>query len=165
MSRFKFRLATLKKLREAVRDQRRAELGEALRADAVFEEQLAALDRAMWSMLEECRAASGPGPVDVDRLTQAHLHSLLLEGQKQFLEHHRRRLAEEIERRRQSLAQADREVKILDRLEAKQAERCRRRELQQEIRQLDEVGVRQTLSASDRADQEILLAADEESRT
>jgi hypothetical protein len=53
----------------------------------------------------------------------------------------------------------------LDRLEAKQAERCRRRELQQEIRQLDEVGVRQTLSASDRADQEILLAADEESRT
>jgi len=164
MSRFQFRLATLKKLREAVRDQRRSELGDAIRADAILEEQLLALDRAMQSMVEECRAACGPGPVDVDRLTQAHLHSLLLEGQRRFLEHHRRQLAEEIERRREALAQADREVRILERLETKQAQRWRRRQLQQEIRHLDEVGVRQAVSGLDTTGHETVIASEEEPR-
>ncbi len=163
MNGFKFRLATLKKLREAIRDQRRAELGEALRAEAILEEQITALDRAMQSMLEECRAASGPGPVDVDRLTQAHLHSLLLEGQKRFLEHHRQQLAEEIQRRRDVLAQADREVRILERLEAKYAHRHQRRQLHQEIRHLDEVGMRQMASRTSSASEEPFPAAQEES--
>ncbi len=149
MSTFKFRLATLKKLRESVRDQRRTELAEALHADAVLEEQLTALDQALGSMVQECRAASGPGPVDVDRLTQAHLHTLLLEGQKRFLQHHRDRLAQEIQNRRQALAKADQDVRILERLEAKQADRHRRQIFQQELRQLDEVGVRQIASTSE----------------
>lgn len=162
MSVFRFRLATLKKLREAIRDQRRAELGEALRADTVLEEQIRALDRAMMGMVEECRLASGPGPVDVDRLTQAHLHTLLLEGQKRLLQHHRKRLTEEIERRREALTQADREVRILERLEAQQAERHHRRQLQQEIRHLDEVGVRQSVHSWDSSQQEPLIASDQE---
>jgi len=164
MNGFKFRLATLKKLREAVRDQRRAELGEALRADALLEEQIAALDRAMASMVEECRTASGPGPVDVDRLTQAHLHSLLLEGQKRLLEHHRGLLAEEIHRRREALAQADREVRILERLEANQADRHRRRQFQQELRHLDEVGLRQVAGRNESGSEEMFLASPEESQ-
>jgi flagellar export protein FliJ len=164
MNGFKFRLATLKKLREAVRDQRRAELGEALQADALLEEQIAALDRAMASIVEECRAASGPGPVDVDRLTQAHLHSLLLEGQKRILEHHRGLLAAEINRRREALAQADREVRILERLEAKQADRYRRRQWHQEVQHLDEVGVRQVVRGNASNDGQIFLAPPEESQ-
>lgn len=164
MSRFKFRLTPVKKLREAVRDERRAELAAALRADAILEEQIAALAQAMESMVEECRAASGPGPVDVDRLTQAHLHSLLLEGQKRFLEYHRQQLAEEIYRRREALAQADREVRILERLEAKQAEQHRRKQLHQEIRFLDEVGLRQIVRRADPTGQEDFLASEQESR-
>ncbi|MCS7305071.1 MAG: hypothetical protein NZ602_08205 [Thermoguttaceae bacterium] len=154
MNGFKFRLATLKKLREAVRDQRRAELAEALRAESILEEQMEAVDGAIKSMLEECRAASGPGPVDVDRLTQAHLHQLLLERQKRILEDYRQRLTEEVQHRREALAQADREVRILERLEAKQLERYRCRQLQQEVRHLDEVALRQVNNRSQQADPE-----------
>ena len=39
MARFKFQLATLLRLREATRDERRAELAEAFRADDVLVEQ------------------------------------------------------------------------------------------------------------------------------
>ncbi len=144
MAKFKFRLATLKKLREAVRDQRRSDLAEALRADDLLGEQLLSLDRAMEATLKECRLASGPGPLDVDLLAQAHLHELVLEGQKRHVLKQREAVAAEIEVRREALVQADREVRILNRLEEKQSERHRRDEERRALRQLDEAGQRRT---------------------
>lgn len=142
MSKFKFRLATLKKLREAARDQRRADLAEALRADEIIDEQSLAVRRALSAMVQECRAASGPGPVDVDRLAQAHVHALVLEGQDLHLARQREAVAGEIEVRREALVQADREVRVLERLEEKQSARHRRGEEYREVRQLDEAGAR-----------------------
>ena len=55
MAKFKFRLATLLRLREATRDQRRAELAEAYRADNVLREHLDRVGQELTWLRAACR--------------------------------------------------------------------------------------------------------------
>jgi flagellar FliJ protein len=142
MAKFKFRLATLRKIREAARDQRRAHLAEAYRADEILQQQSDQIEHALGELHEQCRQASGPGPVDVDRLTQAHLHELVLKAQEQHLGRQRAAVAAEIEVRREALVHANREVRILEKLEEKQAARHEQVENRRQIKQLDEAARR-----------------------
>jgi flagellar FliJ protein len=149
MARFKFRLATLRKIRETIRDDRRARLAEAYRADEILEEQADEIGRNLGMLYEECRRVSSPGEVDVDRLTQAHLHELVLRGQQHQLRLQRERVAVETEARREALVQANREVRILEKLEEKQRDRYRREESRRETRLLDEVAQQHAARGSD----------------
>lgn len=144
MAKFKFRLAKLRKIREAVRDQRRAHLAEAYRAEEVLKQQSETIARELGDLRSECRRASGPGIVDVDRLTQAHRHELVLKSQQEHLGRQSQALTSEIEVRREALVHATREVRILEKLEEKQLARHRKTEEQQDIKQLDEVAQRRT---------------------
>ena len=78
MAKFHFRLATLLRLRETVRDERRLELAEAERADAKLQTRLAELGGRQRQLQSECRAAAGPGEVDVPRLVEAHQYAAAL---------------------------------------------------------------------------------------
>jgi flagellar FliJ protein len=142
MAKFKFRLATLRKIREATRDQRRAHLAEAYRADEILQQQSDQIEHELSDLREECRRASGPGPVDVDRLTQAHLHELVLRAHQQHLGRQREAVAAEIHLRREALVHANREVRVLEKLEEKQAARHQQQENRRQIKQLDEVARR-----------------------
>jgi len=142
MAKFKFRLATLRKMREATRDQRRAHLAEAYRADEILQQQSDRIEHELSDLREACRRASGPGPVDVDRLTQARLHELVLKTQKEHLGRQREAVAAEIDVRREALVHANREVRVLEKLEARQAARHRQRESRLAIKELDEVAGR-----------------------
>lgn len=139
MAKFRFRLATLRKIREMNRDQRRARLADAQRADDILRQQLDQVDQAIHAIKEECRRASAPGAVDVDRLTQAHLHELLLKTQHRHFGQQREAVAKEIEARREALVHANREVRVLEKLEEKQADRHRQEEERRQRKQLDEV--------------------------
>jgi len=139
MAKFKFRMATLLRLREAARDQRRTELAEAYRIDDVLKQRRGQISGTLTDLQIECRHVAGPGTVDVDRLVEAQRYELALKAQRNELDRQREAVAAEIERRRQTLVEANRDVRVLEKLREKQSGRHRREENRREIKQLDEV--------------------------
>ena len=149
MARFKFRMATLLKLREAARDERRAELAQAYRADDVLSEQLQQVQAELSALEERCRKAAGPGTIDIDRLIEAQRYEIILKVQQGNLNEQRGRLAAEIERRRVALLAANREVRILEKLREHQIEQHNQAENRLEIKRLDEVARLQAVAAEE----------------
>ncbi len=139
MGKFKFRLATLLRLREAARDERRTELAEAYRLDDVLRERLDGVEQELGSVRGQCRKAAGPGPVNVDQLVEAQRYELSLKAQQGEIDRQREVIATEIQRRHQALVGANRDVRVLEKLRQHQAQRHRQQENRQEIKQLDEV--------------------------
>ncbi len=146
MGKFKFRLATLLRLREATRDERRGELAEAYRLDDLLRQRVDDLGGELGSLLARCRQAAGPGPVDVDQLVEAQRYELALTAQRTELERQREAVAAEIDRRRQALVEANREVRVLQKLREQQTERHRQEENRQEVKQLDEAAQVRTVA-------------------
>jgi flagellar FliJ protein len=144
MSRFQFRLKSLLAVRETTRDLRRAELAESLALDRGLNEREAALQRELDDQNQWFRRGAAPGPLDVDRLSTGHRYQLLLRSQARALAGERQSLALEIERRRQALLDADREVRVLEKLRERQFEHFRRQQAAAEVKQLDEAAARTT---------------------
>ncbi len=141
MTKFTFRLATLLKIRRAARDERRAQLAQAYEADATLQSEQDRLAELTTEIARHYQAASGPGVIDVDRLLEMQRHDLFLRAQIQHIRKQREAVAAEIERRRAVLAEANRQVKVLEKLEDRQLERHRDEESRREIKQLDEVAM------------------------
>jgi flagellar protein FliJ len=139
MPKFTFRLSPLLRLREAFRDERQMELADAYRADDVLKEHLEASRGELVVLAEGCRRAVGPGPVDIDRLLTAQRYEAVLEAQVQHILQQRELVAQEIERRRQALVHANREVRVLEKLREHQADRYMQEESLRDIKRLDEV--------------------------
>ncbi len=139
MAKFKFRLATLLRLRESVRDSRRSELGEAYRVDDVLKAQLDQIEDDLQAVRNRRRDVCGQGGVNVDQLLESQRYELALQTQQQQINRQRQTVAEEIERRRQALVEANREVRVLEKLRDKQQQRHQQEESRREIKQLDEI--------------------------
>jgi flagellar FliJ protein len=139
MPKFNFRLATFLKLREAFRDERQAELAEVYRADEILVERDGEVRREMAAQQQSARQGVAPGPVNVDRLIGVQRYDLELRGRLALLAHQRQLLSGEIQRRRQALVEANREVRVLEKLRDKQAEKFRAAENYRETKQLDEI--------------------------
>jgi flagellar protein FliJ len=135
---FKFRLQTLLRLRESTRDERRAQLAQAYRADELLEEKRRMLEEHLADMQRKARQAAGPGKIDVDRLIEARRFETVLLAQKEHVHNQQEMIRLEIERRRQALVAANREVRVLENLRVKQYDRHQAEENRQEIHQLDE---------------------------
>ena len=139
MAEFKFRLATLLRLRETTRDERRAELAAAYRTDQNLQQQLARLAVELEELKTVSRRAAGPGKVDVDQLVEAQRYQRTLESRQRQIIEERTSLAVEIERHRQTLLAADREVRTLEKLREMRHAHHLHDENRREIKQLDEV--------------------------
>lgn len=142
MPRFQFRLASVLRLREAARDERRLRLAEALRAEQLLGEQRAQVQAALGDVQQRARDAARPGPVQVDRLVDAQRYELVLLAQLADLGQKAQLLAREIDARRQALVAADRDVRVLEKLREQQRERHRAGEQARDTKQLDEIGGR-----------------------
>jgi flagellar FliJ protein len=138
MPRFRFRLETVLKLRRAQRDERRQRLAEAHEAQRVLREHQQELAAEIEQVRSRLLAGSQPGAVNVDALLDVHRYELMLRARRGQLEQQQARVAAEAQRRRQALVEADREVRMLEKLEEKQALAHRRREERLELKQLDE---------------------------
>jgi flagellar export protein FliJ len=141
MSQFHFRLATLLRLREVTRDRRRVELAEAHRADEDLRGQLGRLSAEQRRLQDKCRRAAGPGAVDVDELVEAHRYAAALRAEEEGLRQKRHALAAEIDRRRQTLVAADRDVQVLEKLRERRQALHRLEEERQLAKQLDEAAL------------------------
>jgi len=145
MAKFKFRLATLLRLRELARDERRAQLAQAYRAEELLEEQRRQLEQHLSGLLRWTRLAAGPGEIEVDRLLEARRFEAILLAQRQHVDQQREAIAHEVERRRQALVEANREVQVLENLRARQHERHRAEENRRDIKSLDEIALQRAL--------------------
>jgi flagellar export protein FliJ len=139
MGKYKFRLNTLLKVREAHRDQQRASLAEAFRAEQVLRENRAQLNEEERELRELQRSAAVGKYLDVNRLLEAQRYELLLKAQGQELAKHAILLAAEAERRRQTLVEADREVRVLELLDERHRRAHERDEQRAETKRLDDV--------------------------
>jgi flagellar protein FliJ len=146
MSTFHFQLATLLRLRETARDERRGELAETRRADTELQRQLTRLMQEQERLQHDYRTAAGPGAVDVSRLIEAQQYALTLRAQQAELERQRQALATEIDRRRQALIEADRELRTLERLRQRQWEIHQQEDDRQDGKRLDEAALQTAVS-------------------
>jgi flagellar export protein FliJ len=140
MARFQFRLAALQRLREAARDERRAQLAEVFR----LAESLAEQKRQVVENLRDVarsRAISA-GVVDVEKLLAATRYEAVLMVEQGQLERQAAAVAVEIEKRREALVAADRDVRALEKLREAQQARHRAEQEQKSIKQLDEAALR-----------------------
>lgn len=139
MSTFKFRLDTLLRLRIAERDERRSDLAKALRAEEMLREREATLLGEQDALRLAARLRSSPGKADVDGLVRTHRYQLVLKTQQQQIALQAVQVAAEVERRRQALVEADRQVRVLEKLRERQTARHRRDAERQEVKVYDEL--------------------------
>ncbi len=139
MGSFKFRLETLLKVRRTARDERRASLAEAYEAERLLIEQAEQLGSELNEVRECIRQASQPGEINVDQLMATHRHEVTLNTQRSELAGHAEQLGEEIEKRRNLLVAADRQVQVLEKLRDRQEAAHIDEELKKEIKELDEI--------------------------
>lgn len=140
MARFRFRLAALRRLREIRRDELQARLAEAIRAQELLDQQATRLGEQLTALLETQRQQLASRSPNVNRLLEAQRYALALQAMQRTLEQQRGQLAQEAEARRRAVVEADREVRVLDRLADKQLAAHRRAEQSAEQRILDEIG-------------------------
>jgi flagellar protein FliJ len=134
MKKFHFRPETLLKIREQTRDERRGELADAQRTDDELLRRTADLESKRKQVQYDCREASKPGTLNIPRLKEARQFDETLRLQQLELNERRRALAEEIERRRVALIEADRDVRTLEKLREHQFQTHRRNEDRLEAR-------------------------------
>jgi flagellar export protein FliJ len=135
---FRFRLATLLRLREADRDERRSHLADAQRAEDIVRARIAEIDGESSRLRGESARLSRPGRVNIDELMEINRFELLLAAERQGAVQQQKLVAEEVERRRLALVAADREVRVLERLRETGQERHQQEADRQERKQMDE---------------------------
>jgi flagellar protein FliJ len=138
MAKYKYRLETLQKVREAHRDQQRASLAEAFRAEQMLAENRAQLMAEEEALRELQRSAAAGQYLDVNRLLEAQRYDVLLKAQSQEMAKQAVLLAAETERRRQTLVEADREVRVLELLDERHRRAHNREANRKETKRLDE---------------------------
>jgi flagellar FliJ protein len=137
----RFRLETLLKIRITTRDEKYRALGQALDAAAILAKQRAQLvaeqelTRA-WSVEK-----TSAGSVNVDECLNAGRYQLLLKAQLVALARQEKQVADEVERRRQQLIEADKQVRMLEKLRERQQARERVAEEKKLMKELDEIAV------------------------
>lgn len=143
MARYKFKLETLQKVREAKRAQQRVSLAEAFRAEQILTEKRAELLAEEVELRRLQKSATEGKYLDVNRLLEAQRYELLLKARAQELAKQATLLAAETERRRLALVEADRDVRVLEMLDERHRREYDRRQQRLETKQLDEVAMNQ----------------------
>jgi flagellar protein FliJ len=138
---FNFRLQTLLRLRIAERDQRRNDLTKALRAEALLRTQQALLCGEQAELAERGRRLKSPGAGNIDALLHTHRYEIVLAARLRQLAVQMTEVAAETERRRLALVEADRQVRVLEKLRERQAAAYRQSEERREAKQFDEVAI------------------------
>jgi flagellar export protein FliJ len=134
-------MATLLRLREANRDERRVQLAEAQRAEQIVANRLSSIEADLHGLTKRCQRDLRPGQIDVDRLMEAQRYELILRAERLAAGEQQKIVSQEVERRREALVAADREVRVLEKLRERQFERHREDQQREETKVLDEVGV------------------------
>lgn len=139
MARFRFALQSVLKVREWERDKQRTRLRQALQRVQQVQQHAASLEEELQRTDAGLRQAARPGPLDIDHLLQLRRYRLILLRQLRQIQ---RQLQEELRRAEQcrvELVEADRKVRVLEKLQQRQLEQWQREQHQAETRFLDDL--------------------------
>jgi flagellar export protein FliJ len=137
----RFRLAALLRLRLAERDQRRLELAKALRAVHILQQQQAEAAQEQTQWLAQVRALLARGPADLDAILARYRYAAVVRARQQQLAAQLAEVEKEAQRRREALVEADRHVRVLEKLADRQAAAQQRQTLRREGMRLDEAAI------------------------
>ena len=126
------------KIRRTTRDERQLQLARAYEAERVLDQQQVELDQKRTAIKQVSRNVSRPGTVNVETLLGVNRYELVLESQGRVLRERRQQLEAEIQKRRQSLINADRDVRVLEKLRERQQIDHENKERRLEIKQTDD---------------------------
>ena len=116
MKTFRFRLESLSKLYIDQRDEKRAQLAEAFEAQDILAQKEEDLTARTKQNEQLARMAADAGEVNVDRLLQAQRYDAVLAAERGQVLQAKEMVEKEIERRRLELVEADKQVKMLEKL-------------------------------------------------
>ncbi len=92
-------------------------------------------------MAKRGRKLKAPGAGNVDALLQTHRYEIVLTARLRQLAAQFAEVAAEVERRRLALVEADRQVRVLEKLRERQAAAYQKQEEQREAKQFDELAI------------------------
>ncbi len=143
MARYKFRLNSLQRVREARRDEQRVSLAEAFRAEQILAENRAEVVAELDGLRALQRSATAGKYLNVNQLLEAQRYELLLKAHSQELLKQAILLSAETERRRQNLVEADREVRVLEMLDDRHHKEFIKEQQRMDTKQLDDIATQQ----------------------
>jgi len=142
MAKYRFRLATLRKVRESHRDELRGKLAEAYRAAQLLEEQQLAVAKEIVDLQDTQRRTTSGVNTNVNALMEAQRYQSVLRAQQSTLRDQAKLLASEVERRRQNVINADQQVRVLEKLDERQRLQHDLVRSRVEAREMDEIASR-----------------------
>jgi flagellar FliJ protein len=141
MAKFKFRLASVLRLRESARDEKRAKLAEAYAALQKLEDRrLELLEEGR--QLAQWQIGASNGSLNVDRILDAQRYQGVLQAELHVVHQQKAAVETEAEKRRAALVAADQDVKVLEKLRDQQFARFTQELAAQQMKQLDDVAAR-----------------------
>jgi len=144
MPAFRFRFSTVLKLREATRDQRLAQLAEALAAQDKLRTRRQSIEAELANLNRLQQGRRAVGALSIDVLLSSSRYDAILRAELAAIAEHETTLAAEVQRRQHAVLAADREVRTLEKLREKQRAAHRSAEALAELKELDEVANRQS---------------------
>ncbi len=145
---FKFRLAPLLKIRESVRAEKQVELAQAYEAARKVEAELERVQAERLKCAETGREAAQKGQINVNFLLSLRRYENFLLNQQTQANYQLEQIRQEIERRHLALMEADREVKVLEKLRDKMKTKHLQQEALAEQKEMDETAGRQKRAVS-----------------
>jgi flagellar protein FliJ len=141
MSRYKFRLQSVLDLQTMQRDQKRGELAEAFGILHALELRRAELNAQQQELQGLYRTPHGECQMDVQRVVELQRYEQVLRGLLEELSVQDAYWAQETQCRQANLEQADREVKVLEKIDQRQRQERRQRQRNRVVQELDEIGL------------------------
>lgn len=142
MAKFRFRLEKLTNLREWHRNELQGKHAEAIQAQQILESQIGQVQQEIVELENSRRQAVRGGATDVNALLAFQRYQAVLQGQEAAMQQQLQTLTNEAERRRLAVVEADRQVKVLEKLRDRRLREFQREQLRNQTRFLDEVAAR-----------------------
>ena len=140
---FKFRLDSLITIRDNKLKERQQKLAEAYDARQILEEYLQEIDKQLEEGIIAVRELSQPGQtVNVEHLIGFRQQEMFLRANQEYLMEKMKMIDEEIEVRLAAVIEANKELKVVEKLKEKQHEKYLENENKAETKMMDEIGAR-----------------------
>jgi len=140
---FQFRLEPLIKIRDNVLKECQAELAKAYDARRILEEHLQEVERQLAEGTATARSLMQPGQtVNVDYLLGIRRQEMFLLANQEEINQQMQEIDAEIERRRDAVVAANKELKILEKLKEKRHEQYLDDEKREETKAMNEIAGR-----------------------
>ncbi|MGL4593231.1 MAG: flagellar export protein FliJ [Thermoguttaceae bacterium] len=139
---FRFQLDSLLSIRNSTLKEKQGALGKAYEARRIVEEKRFALAKDISDTLNSGREMIASGMISPDYLLGLRRHEAFLATQQQEVEQHLVLIDEEIERRLAAVVEANKELKMVEKLKEKRREKYVTEETRKEVVQMDEIAQR-----------------------